>query len=306
MATDLAGAEKALGLDTVVCDTFNKDTWDKGMDADVHVIHSHIPDKLAFDTTKKIVAFQHGSPEHSFQVSVEQGINHGYGAGDSLSIGIYFVKRADAIVTFWERHGHIWESMTSKPVYVIPMGVDRSFWTQQEGVTPLAGEPSVFTAENSWPQKWPLDLVFFWPRIVEAFPEARLHALNLPQDQMRFWTELAVSNSTHYTSYMYTIKLDHDHLRNFFSASSYYYSPVHYGDHNRVSMEASACGCKVISFEGNEYADYWIREGNGQRQADDLIAILKGEVEPRQKEDVPDLMDTAQAMLTIYGKIGVL
>lgn len=276
------------------------------MGADVHIAHSHIPDSLAFDKTKKIIGFQHGSPEHSFQVSVEQGITGGYGAGDSFSIGLFFCRRCDAIVTFWERHGHIWESMTDKPVFVIPMGVDRSFWAKQEGIAPLAGEPSIFTAENSWPQKWPLDLCFFWPRVTESFPGARLHALNIPQDQMRFWSELLVANRTHYTSYCYTLKLDRQNLRKFLSAASYYYSPVRYGDFNRISMEASATGCKVISYEGNPYADFWVREGHGQRQADDLVAILKGEVEPRQKEDVPDLMETAKAMLMVYARIGVL
>jgi glycosyltransferase involved in cell wall biosynthesis len=280
----------------------NPNEWEMGIGADIHVVHSHLPDKLAFDKKTKIVAFQHGSPEHVFEVSITQGVYCGYGAGDSFSIGAYFLRRADAVVTFWGRHAAIWETMTEKPVFVIPMGVSRSFWDHIE-TSPLAGSPSILTAENCHTVKWPLDLFFMWPNIVKELPDARLHALNIPYDQHKWWMPLAYLNGTHYTSYLYATKLNAPELRQFMSAAGFYYSPCRYGDHNRISLEAAACGAKVISFCGNEYAHYWVREGDQRCQKEDLENILSGKTPAREPLPVPDIKSTAAAMLQIYKDI---
>lgn len=79
---------------------------------------------------------------------------------------------------------------------------------------------------------------------------------------------------------------------------------VRYGDHNRLSLEANASGCKTISYKGNVYSSYWIDEGDQREMAKRLIAILKGEVEPRpDKREVADISITAQAMKEIYESI---
>lgn len=299
MAFDLARAESQLGLKTVVCDTLKKETWAKGIRADVHVVHSHIPDEIAFDRSAKIVCFEHGSPDHVFEISVVQGVHDGYGAGDSFGIASFFLKRADVILTFWERERRIWQTMTDKKVICVPMGIDTEFWTRQT-VDPLIGEPSFLTAENCHSCKWPLDLFFIWPEIVKKYPGARLHALNIPQDQQRWWTALAFLNGTNYTSYMKSIRLDHPALRNFLSACSFYYSPVKTGDHNRICLEAASCGAKIISYEGNEYAHYWVREGNQWRQLEDILCILSGKKKPREVSAVPDIKETAKATAALY------
>lgn len=299
----MAKEEGRIGINSVLCDTMNPTSWDKGMDADIHIVHSHLPDELAFKKGAKIVTIQHGSPEHSFEISVTQGTNNGYGAGDSFSIGSFLIRQASAVVTFWPRHVAIWETMTDKPVFCIPMGVDREFWKYQENIPPLSGQPSLMTAENSHTCKWPLDLFFMWPHVIEEIPAARLHALNIPMDQHKWWLPLAYLNKTHYTSYLSANKLGKEELRRFFSAAGFYYSPVRYGDFNRISLEALSSGCKIISFEGNEYAHYWVREGDQRRQREDLLNILQGKAAERVPEEVPSVIDTAAAMIRIYKEI---
>jgi hypothetical protein len=75
---------------------------------------------------------------------------------------------------------------------------------------------------------------------------------------------------------------------------------VRYGDFNQLSLQANAAGAKTISYRGNEYADYWVTEGDQREIAKELTSILKGEVAPRTKTPVPDIAETAAAMKAIY------
>ncbi len=303
MAAEMAEAEKPFGVDVVICDTQKPATWAAGMDADIHVVHSHVPDAISFDKTKKLVDVQHGSPEHTFELSVTQGLYGAYGASDSLAVSGFLLKRADAVVSMWERQAYLLESMTRTKVYTIPMGVDTKFWTPVPKQNLLSGKPSVLTGENSHTCKWPVDIMFTWGKIAEQLHDARLHAINVPHDQHKWWFPLAYMTNTMYSAYVSGFRCNKNQLRDFFCAADYYYSPVEYGDHNRVSLEAAACGTKVISYRGNQWAHYWITEGDQRIQVQEMLAILKGETKPREVPKVPDITETAEAMLKVYEEV---
>jgi hypothetical protein len=75
---------------------------------------------------------------------------------------------------------------------------------------------------------------------------------------------------------------------------------VRYGDFNRLSLEANACGSKTISYRGNPYSDFWITEGDQRIMADELLAILTGKAEARVKTPVAESKDMAAEMFKIY------
>jgi hypothetical protein len=189
--------------------------------------------------------------------------------------------------------------MTDKPVFCIPMGIKKDFWVKQD-LPPLAGTPALFTAENMHNCKWPIDMFFLWPHLMKSLPDARLHVTNIPINQQNWWWPLSYMNGSKYTMFMSAMRFDATSLRNYLSATPFYYSPVRYGDHNRISLEAAACGAKIISFEGNEYAHYWVHEGDQRRQLIDLVAILSGETIERSPFLVPDIKDMEEAMLQVY------
>jgi len=83
----------------------------------------------------------------------------------------------------------------------------------------------------------------------------------------------------------------------------FYIGLVRYGDHNRICLEAKAAGCPLISFRGNEYADYWIDEGDQRIIAAQLLMILRGEVPKRETPETPDVSETARAMAGIYERL---
>ncbi len=302
MARDISQAEAKLGVDSTLMEATNPVHAIKGADADIHVIHSHIPDKVKA-VAKKLVYVVHGTPEHSFQSSVEAGLNQGYGAGDSWMMMQHYLQVSDAIVTWWPRHQAILQSLCDKKttVTLVPMGVDRTVWKPQETRGRWAGSPSLLTAENCHYIKWPLDLFILWPWVSRQIPDAVLHAHYLPRDQHRWFMTLVNRNGASYKSYLSATPLAQPDLINAFCSTDFFIGLVRYGDYNRLSMEARACGAKVISYSGNEYADYWIPEGDQRVMAEHLVKILKGETEPRQNlPEVPDISDTAARMKEIY------
>ena len=105
-------------------------------------------------------------------------------------------------------------------------------------------------------------------------------------------------------SYISSKAFSHPDLRNALCSVDYYIGLVRYGDFNRMSMEAKSVGCKLISYTGNPYADYWVPEGDQRIIAKELIGIFKGDISPRpDAENVPDVIDTAREMIRLYERL---
>lgn len=310
VAESLVEAEKKLGIDSHLCNinAAGPDCYHDMLDCDVHVSHTHFPDWMRRKVTKplKLVWVGHGTPEHVFQTSVEAGASKGYGHGDGVMLVQNWLRTADACVTFWPRHQAIWQSMCDRntKVHCVPLGVDKSFWKKTPTRGKYDGSPSLLTCENPHYIKWPLDLFIAWPWVypkLEGSP--KLHSLYLPNDMHRWFFPLVNRNGCSYASHISPMTLGHEDLRNAFNSVDYYIGLVRYGDFNRVGLEANASGTKSISYRGNPYSDYWITEGDQRTIADELIDILSGKVEPRKKDEVPDVMDTAKGMIEIYKSI---
>lgn len=302
---NIVAAERALGIDAVHMDCgVRSEEWDSAMDADVHVVHTHFPQELRKKVAKplKIAWVAHGTPDHVFQSSVEAGLGASYGHADPFMLMQYWLKNADARITFWPRHQWIYQRLVDKgsKVHHVPLGVDRAFWGAGVSRGKYEGTPSVFTAENPHYIKWPYDLFTIWPQVFDALDGAKLHACYLPRDMHRWFFPLVNSNGAAYGSHLSPITFPHEELRNVFKSIDFFIGLVRYGDFNQIALQASAAGATSISYVGNPYADYWIHEGDQRVMADELTAILKGDVEKRAKDPVPDLADTAKAMQTIY------
>lgn len=303
---DVVKAECAIGLDSHFIATDKVDTdkkldktgWENGVGADVHVAHSHIPDE-ARDGKGKIMWVAHGTPEVCFQSSAL------HNTSGAWSLVLYWLKEADANVTFWERHKYIWESLCHKgrTVDLIPLGIDKEFWKPVKSRGKYAGSPSFLTNENSHQIKWCYDIAIAWPEVYKNARDARLHINYIPSNQFQAFYPLFYGNGTQFSAFLTGNTLNKEDLRNAFVSIDYYINPVQYGDFNRIGLEAKASGCKVISYAGNPYADYWLTLQDQRSIAQELISIAKGEREPRQTEEVPDIKDTAEAMKKIYERI---
>ena len=309
VAESICEAEKKLGIDSNLIDIQNAKEWEKVYDADIHVSHTHFPDIMKRRITKplKLVWVGHGAPEYVFQSSVEAGTQGKYGFGDSWQLVQHWLQTADALVTFWDRHQYIWQSMCDKNTKVdkVSLGVDKEFWKKIPTRGKFQGEPSVFTCENQHYIKWALDLFFVWGDICNRVKGDNpiLHAIYMPRDMHRWFFTLANRNGTTYHSHISDQSFGHEDLRNAFNSIDYYLGLVKTGDYNRVSLEANASGATTISYAGNPYSDYWVHEGDQRILATELTAILNGEVEKRKKDIVPDISETAKGMKEIYERL---
>lgn len=304
VAESMAEAEKRLGLDSHICNIQDSKDWEYMADCDVHVAHTHFPDSMRKRLTKplKLVWVGHGTPENVFTNAVNESKHSGYGHGDSFMLTQHWLRTADARVTFWPRHQWIYSTMVDRgtKVHCIPLGVDLDFWGAGESRGKYAGSPSLWTGENPHQIKWPLDLIQMWPHVYPELDGASLHCCYLATDLHRTFAPLINGNGAGYAMHWSPITWIHEELRNVFKSVDYFIGLVRYGDFNRLSLEANAAGCRTISYAGNPYSDFWLPEGDQRNTAAELIRVLKGEIEPREKEKVPSFMDTAVAMQTIY------
>lgn len=307
VATTMVEEEKRLGLDSFLCYTDQPLTKVEGLvlpeseslDADIGIAHSHLPENFK----GKTIFIPHGTPEHCFQVGIEQHTLQGYTAGDPMMLSYHRLAHSDITVTFWPRHQYIWQSLNPKAdVRCIPLGVDKRFWQPVPIPGKWTGNPSVFSCENSHSIKWPLDLVLAFPLIMER-TTAVLHLHYIPHNQHRFWYPLMQANGTLYKSYSSGGYFDSNQLRINFSSADFYVSPVRYGDFNCTMLEAKASGCKVISFRGNPYADFWVSEGDQREMAASFIEIFNGKTEPRVPLPIPSSEETTAAMAEIYKEL---
>lgn len=309
VAESMATAEKALGLDSHLVNLHETtaEQLEEFIDSDIVVAHTHFPNTMRYRMKRgyKVVFPCHGTPEHVFYSAVEDG-KKGYGHGDPLMLMQYWLQNADAIVTFWPRHQAILDSMTDKNtrINLVPLGVDRKFWAMGVSRGKFAGNPSVFTGENPHQIKWPLDLFIAWPWVYREVPDALLHAWYLATNYHRWWFPLVNRNGASYGAHIAPSTCPHSELRRVLKSVDYQVGLVRYGDFNRLSLEANAAGCKTISYKGNPYSWFWVNEGDQRVLAKQLVAILKGDVEPRaDREEPPDHFDMAVAMKGIYESI---
>lgn len=304
MAEEIAEAEVASGLDSVCLNGDDATEVSQGLEADVHVVHTHLPDVLDDRKIKKVFV-AHGTPETIFNGSIVEASKGIHGAPDGWMVTTNFLRTSDAVVTFWPRHAAIWQSLMDKRSVIdcIPMGINLAKWQGAVSRGKWNGEPSLLTAENCHEIKWPLDLMIALTWVFEEIRTARLHLLYLPQDQGRWWGALTMNNRTAYRSYISSVALDHSELANAFASVDYYIGLVRYGDFNRICLEAKASGCPLIAYRGNEYADYWLDEGDQRTIAAQLQMILKGNVTKRETPAVADISETAAAMRKIYERV---
>lgn len=308
-AEAISNAERSLGIDsTLVTPGGSLESYDSIRDADIHIAHTHVSDTFLRSLSRpyKLIWTAHGTPEHSFQTSVEAGQTTAYGFGDSWMLAQHWLRTADAIVTFWPRHQYIWKSLCDKgtQVHCLPFGIDKTFWKPVPNSPRFAGSPSVFSGENPHYIKWPLDLLIAWPQIAaEVSGTPCLHLTYLTQNLHRWFFPLVNRNGSSYSSYIMTFPLVAESLRGAMSGIDFFVGLVQKGDFNTLSHQANACGMKTISYHGNPHSDFWIHEGDQRSIATELVNILNGVTKPRDKSPIPDVIDTAKAYSELYASL---
>lgn len=316
MAEAMAEGERRLGHESHLIDVGRPGDWTSGLalEADVHVNHTRFPieqsKRITAHTGKapKVVFVSHGIPEHVIELAAQHHVPERFHASsdDVWAMFRHCLRSSDAIVVFTPRYQALFQTMVSplQPIDLIPMGVDRAFWAA--GVAPtdqLKGEPVVWTCENQHRIKWALDLFLAWPFVLRERHLAHLHAHFIPLDMHRILVDLANTNGAAMGATISSCRFSHQQLRDIWQTCDFNMATTRYGDNTLLTMQAEAAGLPTISYPGNEYASFWIAEGDQRTMAEELIKIFDGETPMRAKREVPDLADTARAMETVYARV---
>lgn len=314
VAASMARAELAIGVEARVLDPHDasESGWELALEADVHINHTHLPDTIGGKSFKRsslkpltTVFVHHGTPEVIFDIAVKESEGNPYNAGTGMAQHFRLMQESDATVCFVPRHRDLLDLMTDKATKIdcVPMGMDAAFWSGGINQGRYTGKPSFYNCENAYPFKWAVDFLRVWRWVWDEIPGATLHVTHLPTNTLEQVKMMTSRSGAVYGTVAGSWKYDAMNLRNIFTQVDFYLSTVRYGDFNRMSMEAGSSGLKVISYLGNPYADYHIREGDIRESVKDLIAIGKGEVAPRDKTPIPSERDMAEAMVNVYERI---
>jgi hypothetical protein len=316
LAQAVADGERRLGHDALVVDASDDGPWADPtvLDADVHCIHSRwrpgAQQAIRAQTGRdpKLVFYSHGIPEHLIELSVQEFLVKDIPEPQDLwAFTRYWLKEADAFVVFSPRQAVLYNTMLSRgqEVDLVPLGVDLTFWERgPEDAPRLRGTPSVWMSENQHRIKWALDMFFAWPLVARALPTVHLHAHFIPYDVQRFLVDIVNANGAAFNATVTQKFYPHDALRTFWKGCDFMLATTRYGDNTCLTMQAEAAGLKTISYPGNQYASFWVPEGDQRVIADQLTGILMGMIPPREdKLPVPDLTDMAASTLAIYDRI---
>jgi hypothetical protein len=315
VAASCAEAERRLGHEAVLMNIDKPEEWIAGpaLDADIHVVHSAFPEiqrhriKAATGRFPKLVFVSHGIPEHVVELASNALLSDTYAPVDLWMNLRHWLKTADAFVVFTERQQAIYRTMVPRATTIdlVPLGVDLAFWANGTPTTAhLDGSPAVWMSENQHRIKWALDVFEAWPFVLEQHPSAHIHAHYIPLDMHRVLVDLANTNGAAFAATISSRTFDHANLRDFWKGADFMLATTRYGDNTLLTMQAEAASLKTISYTGNQYASYWMPEGDQRVMADVLAKIFRGETEPRSdKLPVPDILDLGRGMVAIYERV---
>lgn len=312
VAESIVTAERVAGLDSHLLNIADEKDWSIALDADVHVSHTHFPDfkdekafRRMLTKPAKIVAFFHGTPEFVFGDTVNSFKRDRHWGGDGMQMLYYWLKNADARVTHWPRHQALYQTLVDRGSVVncIPLGVDRAFWKAGVSKGKWAGDPCVFSAENPHFIKWPFDLIAAWRWVYPQLENAVLNLGYVAEDLHREFAPWIVNTGAGYGMRWSASYWGAPELRDIFQSIDFFIGLVRYGDFNHLSLQAAAAGLKTISYRGNPYASYWLTEGDQRVLAAELLAILRGDVEPRMPEEIPEIAETVATLTPIYERV---
>lgn len=311
VALMLVAGETNLGIISRVEDPFApvSDEILKAIEGtNVHVVHTHIPNKWLYDSKTPKLFVSHATPEVMFTSALREAERAAYGHSDPLMLLMWWLQHADAVVSLVERHQQILLQMSDRgrQIYYVPLGVDTSFWKPVPSAGKYDGTPSLFSAENQYEIKSHLDTFLALPTIVSHsdLHATKFHAIYVPTDQSRVLFPLADRCGAAFSAHISAKRFGPEDLRNAFCSIDFYLNLVRYGDPSLTGLQARACGVPLISYAGNPYADYWVSEGDQRVMAVKLIDILTKTVEPRTVSLVPTATSMVGKFVEIYRELG--
>lgn len=302
------------GLDAGLINTFDLNggmedrglvskSWDWAENADVFVMHSHIPQFLEQNKDIPVVMILHGTPEDCLfsEIYIKEQFPY------STLLMYRKKKNFKIFVSMWERDLDFWKPIFPDVRYV-PSGVDLERYKPEGPTAPLIGEPAIAFCDTWRNFKLPFASAYGVRIYYDKNKDMKFHIYDAPTDKKQniFWRTLFGASG--FKPFVGDFTGKHQHIEVVYRGADIIVTGVHSGP-SRIIREATACGTTVVAagvpeLEFNahpnrpsEYAEQiekcwkWIQETGKEN-------VIK---ENRAKaEKYFDIKNTARGMKKIY------
>lgn len=227
-------------------------SWEKAKAADIHVLHSWIPDEIRKMKEKKFVAVLHGPSEHMLW---KEWVSERKDEAFNLHINILWKYHATVVL-----NQHEYDIMKLYDEYgrlsYIPNSIDLERYRADDFAWKYANHPAILSCDVLRIEKLAAHIIWAMPRIVAKIPEARLNLFSLSLEPIATYRNLFCRSKDRNLEHLCeSIQLENKNLRPFMKGADIGFNNNLSGIASRVTMEMQAMGIPVISY-GGTYTPY--------------------------------------------------
>lgn len=227
-------------------------SWENAKKADIHVLHSWIPDEIKKDKTKKHIAVLHGPSEHMLW---KEWISERKEEAFNLHINILWKYDATVVLNkheldimeLYDEHGKL---------HYIQNSIDLERYQTDEFSWKYNNHPAIMSCDVVRLEKLPAHIMWAMPRIVKRIPQARLNLFSLQLEPIATYRNIFCRSKGRNLEHLCeSIQLENKNLQPFMRGADIGFNNNVSGIASRVTMEMQAMGVPVISY-GGTYTPY--------------------------------------------------
>ena len=232
--------------DTMVDGDFKPVSWESTKDADIFVLHRGIPGKLE-ELKKPTVCVIHGTPAFLMQ---EEVISHAEKTPFNTHINL--LKDCAATVAVNPLDYDIYKLYDGRnKLTMIHDAIDTAKYTIEGYQYPYSNHPQILFADSLRSNKYPSHIIWAMAEVVKRIPNARLTVVGLDLLGILTWRNLLLrSPGQHLNANIENLQFATNDNPQFMRGADILFNSNISGVPSRTELEAMACGCQVISYNG--------------------------------------------------------
>lgn len=223
--------------------------WSWAKNANLFIVHRGIPGEVLkkFPNTKKIMVV-HGTADF---LILDEIVSKG--DRQNINVHINLINSTNASVAVNRHDYEIYKYYDrDDKLSLIHDAIDTDKFSLKGYKHPYLNHPQIIYADSLRINKNPAHIIWAMPEIFKTIPNARLTIFGLKLNSILTWRNFILrSAGQRLNSMIENIQLETTELRPYYRGADILYNGNFSGIPSRVEMEAMACGCQVISSNGD-------------------------------------------------------
>ncbi len=224
-------------------------SWDFAEQADIFVIHRGLPAEISqkFPNTKKVIVL-HGTSEYLLLDDIFSG-----GEKQGFNSHINYINNYDGASVVNQHDYDILKLYDyNDKLRMIHDAIDMERYNLNGYKYPYKNHPQILYCDSLRINKNPAHIIWAMEDIVKEIPTAKLTVVGLSMNDILIWRNLILrSKRGSLNSHCEAIQFRTDDIIPYMRGADILINGNMSGIPSRVEMEAMACGCQVISYNGD-------------------------------------------------------